>query len=246
MDYILADRYEIPPEAEAYYIERVLRMPHGYVCYDPPFYAPPVSPLPASERGFVTFGSLNLRPKITSEIVHVWAKILQRVPHSRLVLKNGLMQDAFIAGQLLREFAQWGIEQNRIEFHGWSPHAELLAEYQRIDVALDPFPYNGGLTTCEAMWMGVPVITCPGETFASRHSLSHLSNVGLTETIARNLDEYVDIAVSLASDLPAPRDTAQWDYATRMAASPLCDGKRFAQDLMHILREVWRQWCQQE
>ena len=95
-----------------------------------------------------------------------------------------------------------GIDPAGVEFLGWSPHAELLAQYDAIDVALDPFPYSGGLTTCEALWMGVPVITCPGETFASRHSLSHLSNVGLTETIARDLDEYVEIAVALAGDLP--------------------------------------------
>ena len=99
-------------------------------------------------------------------------------------------------------FAAQAIDPGRLEFLGYSPHAELLAEYHRIDLALDPFPYSGGLTTCEALWMGVPVVTCPGETFASRHSLSHLSNVGLTETIARDLDEYVELAVSLAGDLP--------------------------------------------
>ena len=109
-------------------------------------------------------------------------------------------------------------------------------------MALDPFPYSGGLTTCESLWMGVPVITCPGETFASRHSLSHLSNVGLTETIARDLDEYVEIAVSLASDLPRLA-ALRAGLRERMAASPLCDGKRFAADLMSVLREVWQRWC---
>src|SRR5207253_8752054 len=107
-----------------------------------------------------------------------------------------------IVTRLVDELARHGIEAGRIECQGWSSHNQLLAAYNQIDLALDPFPYNGGLTTCEALWMGVPVITRPGETFASRHSLSHLSNAGLTETIAGNLDDYVERAVRLAGDLP--------------------------------------------
>jgi predicted O-linked N-acetylglucosamine transferase (SPINDLY family) len=116
-----------------------------------------------------------------------------------------------------------------------------LQQYQSVDVALDPFPYNGGLTTCEALWMGVPVITLPGETFASRHSLSHLSNVGLTETIAGTLEEYVELAVSWAADLPrlaALRSALR----ERMAASPLCNGRRFAANLAAVLRDRWQRW----
>jgi predicted O-linked N-acetylglucosamine transferase (SPINDLY family) len=243
IDYLLADRYEVLPEAEAHYCERVLRMPNGYICYDPPPYAPAVTELPAVRQGFVTFSSFNHRPKITFEMVEVWAQILRRVPGSRLVLKNRGMDDAAVAGALRAEFRRQGIEPGRIECQGWSAHAQLLAEYQRIDLALDTFPYNGGLTTCEALWMGVPVITCPGETFASRHSLSHLSNAGLTDTIARDLDEYVDVAVGLATDLPRLAGLRK-ELRTRVAASPLCDGKRFADDLMHVLRGVWREWCE--
>jgi predicted O-linked N-acetylglucosamine transferase (SPINDLY family) len=117
-----------------------------------------------------------------------------------------------------------------------------LSEYGRIDLALDTYPYNGGLTTCEALWMGVPVVTCPGETFASRHSLSHLSNVGLAETIARDLDEYVEVAVSLAADLPRLAAIRN-GLRDRMTVSPLCDGKRFANHLMELLRDIWRQHC---
>jgi predicted O-linked N-acetylglucosamine transferase (SPINDLY family) len=137
-------------------------------------------------------------------------------------------------------FAAHAIDPGRLEFLGHSPHAELLAAYHRIDLALDPFPYNGGLTTCESLWMGVPVVTCPGATFASRHSLSHLSNVGLTETIAHDLDEYVELAVSLAGDLPRLA-ALRGDLRQRMAASPLCDGKRFATNLMSMLQDLWKQ-----
>ncbi len=237
MDYILADRYEIPPEAEPYYTERVLRMPHGYVCYDPPPYAPPVSRLPAVQQGFVTFACFNFRPKITVKMLDVWANILQRLPDSRLLFKYLGMNDASVADNLLNEFSRRGIDPQRIECRGWSRHRELLVEYQRVDLALDTFPYNGGLTTCEAMWMGVPVITCPGETFASRHSMSHLSNVGLTETIARDLDDYVEVAMSLATDL-SRLATIRRGLRDRLARSPLCDGRKFAHDMMRILREL--------
>ncbi len=201
MDYVLADRYEVPSEAEAHYCEKVLRMPDGYVTYDPPSYAPLVAPLPALKRGYVTFGSFNNRAKITPQTVEVWAKVLDHVPQSRLVLKYKTMSNPSIARGLAEEFANHKVDPGQLECLGWSAHPALLSEYNRIDLALDPLPYNGGLTTCEALWMGVPVLTCPGETFASRHSLSHLSTVGLTETIARTLDEYVELAVTLARDL---------------------------------------------
>ena len=144
---------------------------------------------------------------------------------------------------MLQAFTEHGIDPTRIECLGWSPHIELLTEYQRIDVALDPFPYNGGLTTCEAMWMGVPVITYPGETFASRHSLSHLSNVGLTETIARSLDEYVDLAVSLAADLPRLAKLRR-ELRSAWLLRPCVTEAIRAQDFMQILRDVWRDSCQ--
>jgi predicted O-linked N-acetylglucosamine transferase (SPINDLY family) len=237
MDYILADRYEIPPELETYYCEKVLRMPDGYVCFDPPDDAPPVGPLPAMAQGHVAFGCFNNTAKITPQVVEVWAKILHRLPGTRLVLKCMGWNDRGVARRFAEMFAVHAIDLGRLEFLGWSPHTELLAEYNRIDLALDPFPYSGGLTTCEALWMGVPVVTCPGETFASRHSLSHLSNVGLTETIAHDLDEYVEVAVSLANDLPRLA-LLRAGLRQRMAASPLCDGKRFATNLMSMLQGV--------
>ncbi len=239
MDYLLADRYEVPPGAERHYRERVLRMPDGYVCYDPPAYAAPVTPLPALERGQVTFGCFNNPAKITPQAVEVWARILRRLPGARLVFKFKGWNDRGVARRFGEMFAAHGIGPGRLEFLGYSPHVELLAEYGRIDLALDPFPYNGGLTTCEALWMGVPVVTCPGATFASRHSLSHLSSVGLTETVARNLDEYVELAVSLAGDLPRLA-ALRAGLRQRMAASPLCDGKRFATNLAAILYDVWK------
>ena len=168
-------------------------------------------------------------------------KILARAPMSRMVLKYRGMSATSVAGRFTEMFAGHGVDPARLLFRDRSPHAIALREYHLIDIALDPFPFGGGATTCEALWMGVPVITSPGETFASRHSLSYLSNVGLTEMVARDLSHYVDLAVELAHDLP---QLAKWraELRERMARSPLCDGPRFADNLMKILRSIWHEY----
>ena len=240
MDYLLADRHVVPEGAEPYYRERVLRMPDGYLCYDPPEAAPPVGPPPSLTKGYATFGSFNNLAKITPEVVAVWAKILRRVPTARLALKYRGLSDQAVRRRYLDLLAAHGVEPQRLELLPWSSYAEYLAPHQQVDVALDPFPYSGCTATCEALWMGVPVITCPLETFASRHSLSHLWNVGLTELVADDLDHYVDLAVSLAGDLPRLA-VLRAGLRQRMAASPLCDGKRFATNLAATLRDAWEQ-----
>jgi predicted O-linked N-acetylglucosamine transferase (SPINDLY family) len=234
MDAILADGYEIPPREEEYYRERVLRMPDGYVCYDPPADAPPIAPLPAIERGYVTFASFNNPAKISPTVIEVWARILRRLPAARLVLQYRGMNETPVAGRFAAMLAAQGVDGSRVDYRGWSSRAESLAQYQGVDLALDPFPFSGSATTCDALWMGVPVVTCPGETFASRHSLSHLSNVGLRETIAGDREEYVEIAAALAADLPRLA-AIRAQLRPQMAASPLCDGRRFARNLMLLL-----------
>jgi predicted O-linked N-acetylglucosamine transferase (SPINDLY family) len=243
MDYLLADRFVVSPGTERYYQERVLRLPEGYVCYEPSSLAPPVGPLPALDAGRVTFGSFNNPAKITPQVVAVWAAILGRVAGSRLVLKYRGLDDAGTRRHFQGLFAEHGVAADRLELAGWSDFADMLQQYGRLDVALDPFPFSGSATTCEALWMGVPVITCPGETFASRHSLSHLSNIGLLETIAGDHDQYVDLAVGLAGDLPRLA-AIRAGLRSQMAAGALCDGSRLARNLMVCLRDVWRQWVQ--
>jgi protein O-GlcNAc transferase len=244
IDYLLADRYTIPAGKESSYREQVLRMPDSYVCYDPPTTSPEAGPLPAATNGYARFASFNNLAKITPHVVEVWAKVLGRVPQSRLLLKYRGLGDESVRKRYLDLFAAFGVDGGRLEFAPPSNYAEYLAAYRQVDVALDPFPFGGGVTTCEALWMGVPVVTSPGETFASRHGLSHLANVGLTETVARDLDEYVELAVSLAGDLPRLA-ALRAGLRERMAASPLCDGKRFAANLMTLLRNIWQQWVLQ-
>jgi predicted O-linked N-acetylglucosamine transferase (SPINDLY family) len=216
-------------------------MPEGFMCYDPPDTAPPVGPLPSLKNGYATFGSFNNLAKITAEVAAVWAKILLRAPTARLVLKHRALRDKTVKRRYLDFFAAQGVEPQRLELLPSSSYVEYLATFHQVDVALDPFPFSGSVTTCEALWMGVPVVTCPFDTFASRHSLSHLSSVGLTEMIAHDLEEYVELAVSLAGD-PSRLATLRASMRERMVASPLCDGKRFAANLASMLHGVWERW----
>ncbi len=245
MNYILADRYVIPEGSDRYYSERVLRMPHVYSCYSPPHDAPPISPLPALRNGYVTFGSFNNPAKIGAEVIEVWARILKRAPDARLLLRHSDRYQQDTANRYHERFAALGVAPERIELSDDRPCKNLLEEYRRIDIALDPFPYSGATTTCEAIWMGVPVITCPGVTFAGRHSFSFLSAAGLSGFIADDLTHYEELAVTLAADIDR---LTTWRSGLRIqvASSPLCDGDRFAKDLMKVLRQVWAHWCSSE
>lgn len=242
MDWFLADRWETPAGAEPGYTERLLRLPDGYICYSPPAYAPDVAPLPALARGVVTFGCFNNLAKITPAVLAAWAAILHRVPGARLVLKAHQLADAPTRARLLDGFAAAGIAPERIALHGGSPHRALLEAYNTIDIVLDPFPYSGGLTTCEALWMGVPTITMPGDTFASRHSASHLSNAGLADWVAADLAAYQEMAVRRAADLPALA-RLRGRLRAQVKASPLCDAPRFGRNLGAALRFAWRERC---
>jgi protein O-GlcNAc transferase len=189
-----------------------------------PDFAEAVGPPPSLKEGFATFGSFHNPAQITPEVVAVWARILRATPTSRLVMKYRGLGDPAVKKLFLDLFAAHGVEPHRLDLLPSSSYSDYLATYHRVDVALDPFPFSGSTITCESLWMGVPVVTWPGETFAGRHSLSHLSSVGLTETIARNPDEYVELAISMAGD-PVRLSALRSGLRERMAASPLCDGK---------------------
>jgi predicted O-linked N-acetylglucosamine transferase (SPINDLY family) len=248
MDYILADRRLIPEGAEVHYRERVLRMPDDYICYDPPAHAPPVGPLPARTNGYVTFASFNNPSKVTPPVVALWAAILRQTPGSRFMSQFRGLGDAATRQRFVDLFAANGVAAERLELKGPTPQAEFLEQYNRVDLALDPFPYSGCTTTCEALWMGVPVVTFVGETFAGRQSLTHLANVGLSDLAATDSGRFVEIASALAGDLERLA-ALRAGLRERVARSPLCDGPRFADNLLMLLRTVWqkRGWksCQE-
>lgn len=242
IDYILADRFEIPEGTERFYVEKVIRMPAVFVCYDPPEYAPEVSSLPALASGHITFGSLNRLNKLNTEVITTWAEILRRIAGSKLILKTKELSCPHTRDRVASTFRQHGIDSSRVDFHGGSSHKQHMLAYNSIDIQLDTFPYTGSTTTLESLWMGVPVIALPNETFAGRHSLTFLSNIGLTEVIARDAGHYIDLAVSLAGDLTRLTELRA-GLRSRLAQSPACDGPRFARSLMAELRTAWREWC---
>jgi predicted O-linked N-acetylglucosamine transferase (SPINDLY family) len=239
MDYLIADPFLVPKQSEVHYRERVLRMPHTSVCFEPPSpaEAPAVGLLPALAHGYVTFGSFNSLSKLTPETIATWAEIVRGVPDSRLLLGTSGLGGGRTRARIHEAFAAAGVEPGRVQLRGKMPRSEVLAAYNHMDIALDPFPYSGCMTTCEALWMGVPVVTFPGETMTGRQSLPHLSNVGLTEMIATDRRAYIERAVRLAQDLPHLVGLRA-GLREQMLRSPLCDGERFVQHFMALVRGV--------
>ncbi len=242
MDYILSDATETPEGEDQWFSETVVRMPDGYVCYGPPDYAPDVTFLPALGKGYVTFGCCNNLAKINSQVMLLWADILKAVPDSRLSLRTDTLDDEATAQLVYDRFQGLGISPERITLAGKAPHKAFLGHYREIDMALDPFPYSGGLTTCEALWMGVPVISMAGETFAGRHSASHLHNVGLDDWVVQTAGDYLSLAKKHSRDLEK-LSRLRASLRERMIKSPLCDGVRYTRNLEAVYRRMWRGWC---
>ena len=164
------DEFAVPPGEELLYPEAIVRLPHGRFCYAPPDYAPEPMDPPSLKRSHVTFGSFNHVAKIGDGVVRLWADILKANPSSRLILKWKTFDEPEVRARLCAAFSAHGVEADRLELRGFSPHRAMLEQYGEIDVALDPFPFGGGLTSCEALWMGVPVVTLPGDRPASRQT----------------------------------------------------------------------------
>ncbi|MFL1460927.1 hypothetical protein ACI6QG_01870 [Roseococcus sp. DSY-14] len=237
LDWMLSDGRETPPGFEPFYTERLLRLPDGYVCYTPPAYAPPVAPLPALARGQVTFGCFNNLQKVERGARRAWGEVLRQLPEARLVLRTHALGDAATREEFRALCAADGIPAGRLVLEGPSSHEKLLAAYGEVDVSLDAFPYSGGLTVCESLWMGVPVVAMAGTHFAGRHALSHLTSLGMADWCAADAQAYVRRALAAARDLPALA-TLRAGLRDRMRASPLMDAPRFGANLAAALRRA--------
>ena len=246
MDYRLTDALADPEgkeEIDACYTEHLLRLPQSFLCFQPLDTLPDVSPLPAAQEGCITFGCLNNFSKLTPTVLQLWARILATVPNSRLILKAAQLADANLCTRVYEQFAIQGINAARLTLCGQTPsRIEHFAFYQRIDIALDPFPYNGTTTTCEALWMGVPVITLEGDCHAARVGVSLLNHTGLEQFIARDTADYVRIACELAAN-PANLAQLRQHLRTTLQNSTLCDTAGFAQNFEACLRQLWRKTC---
>lgn len=244
MDYRLTDIHADPVgHSEQWHTETLCRLPNSFLCYTPPPDSPAIVTPPVQESGMITLASFNNLSKINEEVVALWAAILLALPAAQLLLKSWQSSCESVRHRLWQLFARQGVAPEQIRFASLTKSAyEHLGLYGSVDIALDPFPYNGTTTTCEALWMGVPVITLAGTRHAARVGVSILSTLGLAECIAANKEDYVQRAVQLATD----RDRLHLLRATmreRMSASPLLDAKGFTCDLEAAYRAMWRRWC---
>jgi predicted O-linked N-acetylglucosamine transferase (SPINDLY family) len=236
IDYRLTDPFLDPPgRDEAYYSEHSIRLPETYWCYRPMAEAPPVAPPPAETAGHVTFGCLNNFCKVTPPTLTAWVRILQSLPESRLLLHA---QEGNHRQRVYGELAAHGVSPDRLTFVGVQPPTEYFRLYNRIDVALDPFPYGGGTTSCDALVMGVPVVSLAGTTAVGRGGRSILSNVGLADFVANHVNEYVTIATELGCD-PPRLTSLRRELRGRMQSSPLMNAPRFTR---HVERAYLRAW----
>jgi predicted O-linked N-acetylglucosamine transferase (SPINDLY family) len=241
MDYRLTDERADPVGAtDRYYTEQLLRLPRAFFCYQP-FESPPISPLPALAAGHVTFGSFNNFAKVMPEVIDAWLEILDRVPRSRLLVLA--YSGGYLERQLHELAARRGIEPERIELCNKRFRPEYLELVARADVALDPFPFNGHTTTCDSIWMGVPVVMLEGDSYASRFGGSVLANVGLEDLITRSVADYIARAVHLAGDLDRLGQLRN-ELRARMETGPLMDFAGFTRELEQTYRRMWRHWCE--
>jgi len=231
MDYRLCDAVTQPHEADELFSERPMRLASGMHCYRPQSSAPTIGPLPARASGQITFGSFNKLAKISPATIALWSGALNAVPGSRLVLKTKPLAEAVTRARLLAQFASYGIAAQQIDLRAWVPgdigHLDL---YNTVDIALDTFPYNGTTTTCEALWMGVPVLTLMGEGHAARVGASLLKQVELDEWIAATQGQFIEQAARLSADV-AHLEALRRGLRARVAASPLCDARTYARDV---------------
>jgi len=243
MDYWLTDGFLHPPDTKELFTEELQRLPVFYQ-YPPMEEAPPVGTLPTDKEGFVTFGSFNNPAKVNDEVIGLWAEVLKSVPGSRLLLKykNWYAQES-LQESLIKRFTTLGVGHDRVLFEA-SPDTLMghLRRYEMIDIALDPFPFNGATTTFQALWMGVPVITLAGETFISRVAGSILHHVGLDDLTVDTPEAYVACARNLAGDIERLKKL-RVELRGRVAASPLCDAPAYALCIEAAYLEMWRKWC---
>jgi len=246
MDYVLCDRHVVPPDESGDYVERLWRLPDSYLCFTPPREEMPVVPLPALRNGSASFGCFNSLTKMNDAVVALWARVLQTVGDSRLFLKTRQLDDASVQQATRQRFAACGIDPQRLVLEGWSSsRSDSLACYNRVDIALDPFPYAGTTTTLEALWMGVPVISLHGDRFIAHVGESILHNVGLPDWIAADREAYVAIAAAHAADISGLA-ALRTRLRSQLLASPLCDAPRFARNLEAAFRGMWQTYCSQE
>jgi predicted O-linked N-acetylglucosamine transferase (SPINDLY family) len=245
IDYRLVDAVTDPVgEADAWASETLVRFEGGFLCYGCPKDGPEPAVPPCLATGTATFGSFNNPAKLSDATLDTWARLLDRLPQARLLLKGLPFTDAATRALFLSRLGERGVTAERVELVAWlQSNAAHLALYDRVDIALDPFPYNGTTTTCEALWMGVPVVTLRGDRHAGRVGASLLTQADLTDWIAGSIEDYLEIAVTLAGD-PAELKDLRRLLRPRLVSSSLCNCRAFARKIEAAYRTMWQHWCE--
>jgi predicted O-linked N-acetylglucosamine transferase (SPINDLY family) len=242
IDYFLADSLSLPPALQVQFTEKVYNLPHTRLCFTPPApeAAGEVTETPALKNGYVTFGCFQNSAKINDKILHLWANILRNCPGSKLKLKNHALKDPATKLDMVETLALAGISSEQVILEENSSRDQYFTAYSSVDIMLDTFPYPGGTTTCEALWMGVPTLTLSGDTLLERQGMSMLYNVGLTNWVATNETDYIQKAIDFAGD-PLALNKLRLGLRSQMAASPLVDATLFAQEFEMALNSMWRE-----
>ncbi len=239
MDYRISDAKSDEEGADRFYTEKLVRLNRLAWCWQPSPDAPPVAPLPAEKNGYITFGSFNNVYKVTRDVAKTWGEILAALPDARLVVLVAPGSEH----QYVRDlFTSSNVPADRLTLEPKRPRREYLELIGTTDIALDPFPYTGGVTTCECLYQGAPVISLTGESYVSRQGYAILSSIGLSELAAASRQEYVKIAVDLAKDQARLKELRA-SMQKRMSAFPLMDSAGYARELERAYREMWTTWC---
>ncbi len=240
VDYFLTDQYTALPEAGHSFTERLIRLPHSHFCYSPLSKVPDkVSGSPFSRNGYIVFGSLNQYNKLTDSVLTAWLEILRQLPTAKLFIKASVFNDPGRCQEVLERLERMGFPMERIETEGYT--IEYYSAYDKIDIALDSFPYPGGGTTCDALFMGVPVITLYGKSHHERFGLSLMKNLGLDELAASSLDEYISRAVGVARDEELLK-TLRGGLRSMMKESPIMDSSLYMRDIEAAYERIWDDW----
>ncbi|MDO0946518.1 O-linked N-acetylglucosamine transferase, SPINDLY family protein [Chromohalobacter israelensis] len=242
IDYLISDHVETPEGEDEFYTEKLIRLPDDYIVFDPPAKLPALRELPAKRNGYITLACFNNPTKLNDVTLKQWAGIMHELPDSRLMLKGRPYTSESFCERLYATLETEGIARERLIIEGPSSNYEMLDAYNRADIALDPWPYSGGLTTCEAFIMGVPVVTLPGPTFAGRHSATHLVHAGMPELVVNSWEDYRARVLELASDLES-LGTIRQHLRDVLLQSPVCDGPRFAKHFTDAMRAIWQRYC---
>jgi predicted O-linked N-acetylglucosamine transferase (SPINDLY family) len=239
IDYFIADQYTIPTNIEeGYFREKILKLPDSYLCFTEPKFDVNVSDLPSLVNNYITFGCLNNITKVNDDVIKLWSTILNSVVNSKLFLKSMQLNDESFCDIVRNKFIKHGVDGDRLILEAFSPRIDILRTYQKIDIALDPFPYPGGTTSVEALWMGVPLLTKIGSNFLSRLGESLMMNVSMPEWIAQDDEDYVKKAIEHSSSIDKLREI-RMGLRQKAISSPLFDSKRFARNFEDAMFKIW-------